>query len=99
MLTVQDDADVAIVIDRHSTAKIVCCCHKSKLSRCNYCPLSGFPGREPSKITKVYPNASADLSMAAAYLNTWADSSRPHGCGRVVAPVHEMEDESQEGEA
>jgi hypothetical protein len=33
VLAVEDDADVAVIIDRHATAKVVCCCHKSKLSK------------------------------------------------------------------
>ena len=30
MLAVEDDTDVAVITDRHSTAKIVCGCHKSR---------------------------------------------------------------------
>jgi hypothetical protein len=33
VLEVEDDGNVTVVIDRHATAKIACCCHKKLVSR------------------------------------------------------------------
>jgi hypothetical protein len=27
VLAVQDHADIAVIVDRHAAAKIICCCH------------------------------------------------------------------------
>jgi hypothetical protein len=46
MLHVQHHGDVAVVIDRHAAAKVVCCCHKIKIKALV------FPKREPQRLSE-----------------------------------------------